>query len=406
MGLIATTLLGTGVFILPQHTLSVAGDMAIWAWALLLMAVLPLAYVFAQLGRRYANAAGPAYFVEQAFGVTAGRTIGLLFLFVVPPGTAAAMIMTLEFVSPLIILTAEQKLLIQLLMMLVLFFINRRGLQLSGKIQLGLTLSIVAVVAAMFIMQLLAPPTARIVQTVQNASAAGGYGGLMAAVGIAIWSFLGIEAITHLASEFRDVKRDFLPATLGGIVLVGIVFIACTWLSMASPEHSLAMVGTFEKLFGDSGRWIIGGLGLVSGFATINVYFSSLSRLAWSFSNDGVLPAPLKKLNRHQTPVIALVTFMSVAALMQVLSYVMALDFITLAEWVNGAFVLIYSASMLAAWKLLPGNQRPAIALGLLVCGIFVICLGEAMIYAVLLMAAIVLAQLASRSGYVRSLKS
>ena len=405
MGLIATTLLGTGVFILPQHTLAVAGEWAIWAWVLLLLAVLPLSYVFAQLGCRYTSAAGPAHFVEQAFGVTAGRTIGLLFLFAVPPGTVAAMIMTLEFVSPLITLSAEQRLLIQLLMLATLFLLNRRGLQLSGKIQLGLTLSIVAVVTAMFLMQLFSSPVATVAAPSRE-WAAESYSGLMAAVAIAIWSFLGIEAITHLAGEFKDVKRDFLPATLGGIVLVGIVFIACTWLSMASPEHRLAMVGTFETLFGDSGRWIIGGLGLISGFATINVYFASLSRLAWSFSNDGVLPASLKTLNRHQIPSTALLAFILISALMQVLSYSMTMDFITLAEWVNGAFVLIYSASMLAAWKLLDKSQRPAILISLLVCAVFIVCLGEAMLYAVLLMATIMLAMQVKHRGYIRRPRS
>ena len=35
IGLIATTLLGTGVFILPQLTIVTAGDKAIWAWVIL-----------------------------------------------------------------------------------------------------------------------------------------------------------------------------------------------------------------------------------------------------------------------------------------------------------------------------------------------------------------------------------
>ena len=142
MGLIATTLLGTGVFIIPQLTIQHAGDHAIWAWVVLLLAILPLAYVFAELGRKFTHAAGPAYFVSQAFGQTAGRIIGLLFLFAVPPGAAAALIMTFKFLDPLITLSAQQAIIAELAVFLLLFFINRRGLQLSGRIQLGLTLII------------------------------------------------------------------------------------------------------------------------------------------------------------------------------------------------------------------------------------------------------------------------
>lgn len=390
MGLIATTLLGTGVFIIPQLTIQHAGDHAIWAWVVLLLAILPMAYVFAELGRKFTHAAGPAYFVSQAFGQTAGRIIGLLFLFAVPPGAAAALIMTFKFLDPLITLSAQQAIIAELAVFLLLFFINRRGLQLSGRIQLGLTLAVLGVVVAMLI-------TAFASNAQPVATESGDSNAVLSAIGLAIWSFLGIEAITHLATEFKDVKKDFLPATLGGITLVGLIFMGCTYLSLLAPDHSLALVGAFELLLGDSGRWIIGALGLISGLATINVYFASLSRLAWSFSNEGVLPSQLQSLNKHQVPAVALLVFILISALMLVLSFIAELDFDALAHWVNGAFVMIYSASMLAAWKLLSTRHRPVIALGLLACGLFIYCLGSAMLYALLLAAVITISLLAQQ---------
>ncbi|WP_370280290.1 L-methionine/branched-chain amino acid transporter [Pontibacterium sp.] len=378
MGLIATTLLGTGVFIIPQLTIQQAGDRAFWAWVILLGAILPLAYVFAELGRKYSHAAGPAYFVGEAFGQTAGRVVGLLFLFAVPPGAAAALIMTFKFLDPIISLTAQQLIGIELLVFMTLFFLNRRGLKLSGRLQLGLTLIILAVVVLMLGAALLTTAAPAEVK-------AGTSDDVLAAIGLAIWSFLGIEAITHLATEFKDVKRDFIPATLGGVALVGLIFIGCTYLSLLAPDHELAMVGAFELLLGESGRWIIGALGLISGLATINVYFASLSRLAWSFSNEGVLPAQLKPLNKHQVPAAALLAFMLISALILVTSFFTELDFAVLAHWVNGVFVLIYGAAMFAAWKLLSHRHRPAIAVGLAACALFVYSLGSSMLYAVLL---------------------
>ncbi|MBQ0785402.1 MAG: L-methionine/branched-chain amino acid transporter [Amphritea sp.] len=385
IGLIATTLLGTGVFILPQLTIVVAGDKAIWAWAILLLGILPLTYVFAELGRRFTHAAGPAYFVDQAFGPLAGRIIGLLFLFSVPPGAAAALIMTFKFLQPVITLSAEQQLCGELLIFLLLFFVNRRGLQLSGKIQMGLTIMILFVVTLMLVMSLVQIPESNATKALSVTTNIGNYNGMMQAIGLAIWSFLGIEAVTHLAGEFKDVKRDFIPATLIGVSLVGLIYIGCTWLSMLAPEHPLAMVGLFEMQFGNSGRWIIGGLGFISGIATINIYFASLSRLAWSFSNDGILPQPLRALNQHRIPSAALITFIVISALMLLLSYLAEMDFTVIAHWVNGSFVVIYTASMLAAWRLLDHRYRPAIIVGLFACGLFIYCLGTAMFYAILL---------------------
>jgi len=382
MGLIATTLLGTGVFILPQLTLQAAGDKAIWAWGFLLLAILPLTLVFAELGRHYTHAAGPAYFTEKAFGALPGRVIGLIFLFAIPPGAAAALIMTFEFLKPLISLTPFQTLMAELSVFFSLFLVNRKGLQLSGRVQLGLTLIILSVVSVMLASLLsssdIQPSGALPVVTDTQI-------GILAAISLAVWSFLGIEAVTHLAGEFKDVKKDFIPACLGGVALVGLIYMACTWLSMLAPENDLAMVGAFSLLLGDGGRWIIGILGLISGFATLNVYLASTSRLAWSFSNEGILPAAMKQLNQYQIPSVALISFISISSAMLILSYLFEMDFVSLAHWVNGCFVMIYTVSMLAAWKLLSARHRPAIVVGLAACLLFIYSLGAAMSYSIIL---------------------
>ncbi|MBB1489132.1 L-methionine/branched-chain amino acid transporter [Oceanospirillum sediminis] len=382
MGLIATTLLGTGVFILPQLTLQAAGDKAIWAWGFLLLAILPLTLVFAELGRHYTHAAGPAYFTEKAFGALPGRVIGLIFLFAIPPGVAGALIMTFEFLKPLISLTPFQTLMAELGVFLSLFMVNRKGLQLSGRIQLGLTLVILSVVSVMLTSLLLSSdiqPSGALPVVTDTQS------GILAAISLAVWSFLGIEAVTHLAGEFKDVKKDFIPACLGGVALVGLIYMACTWLSMLNPENDLAMVGAFSLLLGDGGRWIIGILGLISGFATLNVYLASTSRLAWSFSNEGILPAAMKQLNQYQVPSVALISFISISSAMLILSYLFEMNFVSLAHWVNGCFVMIYTVSMLAAWKLLSARHRPAIVAGLAACLLFIYSLGEAMSYSIIL---------------------
>jgi len=89
-GLLATTLLGTGVFILPQMTISIAGQSSLVSWLILTLAIIPVTLIFARLASLFPHAAGPAYFVEKAFGQIAGRSIGLIFLLIVPLGVPAA----------------------------------------------------------------------------------------------------------------------------------------------------------------------------------------------------------------------------------------------------------------------------------------------------------------------------
>ncbi|MBN0638820.1 L-methionine/branched-chain amino acid transporter, partial [Pseudomonas aeruginosa] len=56
VGLLSTSLLGTGVFAVPALAALVAGDNSLWAWPLLILLVFPIAIVFALLGRHFPGA--------------------------------------------------------------------------------------------------------------------------------------------------------------------------------------------------------------------------------------------------------------------------------------------------------------------------------------------------------------
>ncbi len=56
IGQMSTTLLGTGLFMVPAIAASIAGEQILWAWCALLIAICPIAITFASLGKRYPNA--------------------------------------------------------------------------------------------------------------------------------------------------------------------------------------------------------------------------------------------------------------------------------------------------------------------------------------------------------------
>lgn len=387
-GLLATTLLGTSVFILPQLTVNIAGDWALWAWAILTLTILPVALVFAKLSGRFPHAAGPAYFVEKAFGVTAGRTIGMIFLCIVPLGAPAALIMTYQFVDAIFHLPEQAALWVQLGFIALLFVLNFRGIQLSASLQLALTFCIAFVVSLM--LAGLAGFSAPVINNEQIAQT-GDINLVLSAAGLAFWSFLGIEAMSHLSSDFKRPERDLVPAIMLGTILVGLIYLACTYLVIAIPSDTeLHMVGAFNQLFGGSlgqfGQILIGCLGIAGGLATVNVYTASLTRLIWSFSNDGVLPKFLRKQNQHGIAIRALTLLLAVMSLVLIVSNSTGIDLEQLLNWVNGVFAVIYFASMLAAFKLLERKYFWVTALGCVFCGLMFWGLGQSMAYALLLM--------------------
>ncbi len=50
IGQMSTTLLGTGLFMVPAIAASLAGQQMLWAWWFLLVTVCPIAITFAMLG--------------------------------------------------------------------------------------------------------------------------------------------------------------------------------------------------------------------------------------------------------------------------------------------------------------------------------------------------------------------
>ncbi|GLS82097.1 L-methionine/branched-chain amino acid transporter [Paraferrimonas haliotis] len=384
----ATTLLGTGVFILPQMTIAIAQQQALLAWALLTAMMLPVALVFGRLSGVLPHAAGPAYFVEKAFGLNAGRSIGLIFLLVVPIGAPAALLMTFEFVTSVIPLSGIGLLVGQGLALLSLWLLNRKGLQISAKLQFALTLAIVAVVVTM----LLALSATPLPQVTSHDIEWRNLSPMLQAAGVAFWSFLGIEAMTHLSKEFKDPKRDMLPAMSLGVLLVGVLYLCCCYLLIdIKPGDGLAMVVAFDRLFGGYGALVIGVLGSASGLATVNVYAASTSRLMASFAEQGILPTVLARKNRYGVPMLALTLLLSVNGLVLLFAYLSNQSLHDLISWSNGVFVLIYGASMLAATRLLGRRFRRLAWLGLLPCFALAWGLGWQMLYALAVLAIAVL---------------
>jgi amino acid efflux transporter len=391
-GLMATTLLGTGVFILPQMTIAVADSGALLGWLILTLAIIPVALVFGLLASRFPHAAGPAYFVEKAFGRTAGRTIGLIFLLVIPIGAPAAILMTFQFMNALVPLHNGWQLVAELFVVLMLLGLNIRGIQVSAKLQFGLTLVIVAVVAILFGASGLNSEQLESFNQASHPQVST----VMLAMGIGFWSFLGIEAMTHLASDFRRPDKDMLPAILMGTVLVGVIYLACTFLLLMVPsdKSGVAMISAFDYLLNDSflhgyGAQIIGVLGIASGLATVNVYAGSAARLLWSFSKEGILPKYFVVLNRHGVPFRALFAILATMALVIVLTFYSNQDLEKLIAWSNGVFVIIYLLAMLSAVKLLSKRYLPLVVASCLFCVGIGIALADNMLYAVLLVAVI-----------------
>ncbi len=380
IGLLSTSLLGTGVFAVPALVAEQSQGDSLWAWPLLIALVFPIAIAFASLGRHFPNAGGAAHFVKLAFGPRLARVTGWLFLSVIPVGLPAAMQIAAGFWQAAFGLSADGLLLVQLLTLAAIWLLGIRSAGSSATIQTLIALLVVLLVAAIWWKGQIAPsqiPWPALTQ-VHGAQ-------MLDALAVMFWCFVGLEAFAHLATEFKSPERDFPRALLIGMLLAGAVYWGCTVAVLhfgAYGPHQAAtasLPGIVVRLFGEHALWLACIVGYLACFASVNIYTQGFARLVWSQAPEG---SRLARLSTARAPVNALSLVVACCLLCCLLIYWLQLPLSELIVYANGIFILIYLLCMLAGWRLLHGRSRVMASIGSVLCVALLLTLGWKSLYA------------------------
>ena len=387
VGLLSTSLLGTGVFAVPALAALVAGNNSLWAWPVLILLVFPVAIVFAILGRHFPSAGGVAHFVGMAFGPRMERVTGWLFLSVIPVGLPAALHIATGFGQALFGWHDEQLLLAELGTLAIVWWVGSRGASSSANLQtLVAALIVVLIVAIWFAGNItVADIPFPAINDIDHSQ-------LFAALSVMFWCFVGLEAFAHLASEFKRPERDFPRALMIGLLLAGTVYWACTVLVLhfnAFGEDKAAaasLPGIVVKLFGVKALWVACVIGYLACFASLNIYIQSFARLVWS--QAGYKPeSRLARLSKRQLPMNALNAVLGCCVLSSLGIYLLDINLDALIIYANGIFIMIYLLCMLAGCRLLKGRYKALAVVGGVLCLLLLAMVGWKSMYAIVMLA-------------------
>lgn len=383
VGQLSTTLLGTGLFMIPAIAANLAGEWSLWAWIILFLAICPIALTFAILGKQYPNAGGTAYFVKQAFNRRAERSVAWLFLSVLPVGLPAALTLAGGFGKALLPEVMANQYFAEVLSLLLILALTLLGSKSSSQFQALIAFGIFALVAVFFWQgDILLPDIA---MPALNASSIVPLGSALA---VMFWCFVGIEAFSHMGEEFKNPQRDFPIAIILGCFVAGFIYWACSVviLKFHAFEPNVAAHSSIpwlsEQLLGDKVSIMITVIGYFACFASINLYTQSMIRLVWAQSRDYQPHSRLAQLSKRGVPTratyaVAAVLFISIS-----LSHIVNLDLELLVKLANSVFVLLYLLAMFSAFRLLTGWAKYLAGFSTLLCTVVFICLGWSMLYA------------------------
>ncbi|MGE6791428.1 L-methionine/branched-chain amino acid transporter [Pseudomonas guineae] len=392
IGLLSTSLLGTGIFVIPALAATVAGEASLWAWMILIALVLPVAFTFAQLGRRFPHAGGAPHLIGRAFGPRMERLSALLFLAVLPVGLPAALNIASGFWQALFDLSQNQALIIQLTTLAAILLLGQRPAKASGLLQGAIAVGVISTIALIWWVGDLPTSSQPLLPPIS-----GSWHLLPAALGVMFWCFVGIEAFTHMGEEFKNPERDFPLALLFGVLLAGLVYWACSVAVLSFHAYgdvqtdAASLPRLLDLLLGEKARWLAATVGYLACFASMNVYMQGFARLIWSLADEGKLPNSLAQRNHHGVPARALLLVVLACALCAVLASVLNLTVDDLIRYANGNFVLVYLLSMAAGWVLLRGIWRWLAAFSALLCALVLLMLEMDAGYALALLAVLAL---------------
>ncbi|OBT14001.1 L-methionine/branched-chain amino acid transporter [Vibrio sp. UCD-FRSSP16_10] len=384
IGQMSTTLLGTGLFMVPAIAASIAGENILWAWWLLIIAVCPIAFTFAALGKRYPNAGGASYFVKLAYGSRLEKVIALLFISVIPVGVPAAIAIAGGFAQQFLPQSLSQPITAQLIVVALLMVVNFSGSKVSSQFQTGIAIGVVVLVGLFVYLG-----DITVSDTLPQSIPSHDLAPIGQAIAVMFWCFVGIEAFAHMGEEFKRPERDYPIAILVGCLIAGAIYYLFSTVILKHHAYGTQQLNTTSVpylsnlLLGSNVSWLINLTGFLACFATINLYTQSLSRMIWSLAREYRPDSAITRLSRKGVPIKATAIVgitLALSCLFGALSGIEIDLFLTLA---NGIFVMIYLFAMLSALKLLNGGGRYLAGLSIVLCVLVLFSIGLAALYAI-----------------------
>ena len=235
-------MVGAGIYVLVGH---VAGSAGVWAPLAFLIAglvALPSALTFAEMSTRMPEAAGEVAYVERGFGWSLAIATGLA---VVVTGTVSAAAVLRGGVGYLTSVVPIDPTLAILGLGLVLTVVAILGVVESLVVIALLTLAEVSGLIAVIWAGFAAEPAAQ-----WGAGGAIPWAGVLGAVTLCIFAFIGFEDMVNMAEEVHRPSRTMPIAIIGALSLTALLYAGVSFAAvrstsveaLATSEQPLALV--------------------------------------------------------------------------------------------------------------------------------------------------------------------
>ncbi len=308
-GLVVGSIVGTGVFTMPA-VLAGAGTMSLVVLGVIAVGALLLGVLFGQLTRRVANSDGGVYaYARHEFGDFAGYLVGWCYWIQSWAGNAAIVSSWVFYVDALFHITPNGmgNWGIAMVGLWVPAVVNLVGVRQMAWFQnltvvlKFLPLLFVGVVGWFFVRSANFGPF--------NASGGSLYSGIGIAAGVALFSFIGVEAAAVTAKRVRDPRRNVGRASITGTAASAVLYVLVSAAVMGLVAHhglvnnGAPFVNAFESIF-SQGAWagrLVAVLAVISGIGALNGWTLIVTETSRAIAKDDLFPRPFAWADHKDT---------------------------------------------------------------------------------------------------------
>jgi APA family basic amino acid/polyamine antiporter len=403
--IVVGTIIGSGIFLVPSEMMRDTGSSTLVYLAWIVGGLLSLfgAMTYAELGAMLPYAGGEYVYLRGAYGDTTAFLYMWTWFAVAKPASIAAVTIglarTLEFFPAFHWLTAQVPgvcgplplLWSQVFAIAVTWLItglNYLGIKKAGDFQLVFTLlkGILILVVAGFCFASAAGSWGNFATSLPHAT--GGFGGFMLAIIATLWAYDGWNDLTMVAGEVRHPERSLPIALIGGLFIVGVLFMATNAaIQYILPAAQIAAserpaVAALSVVAGPGGAGFVAAAMALSIFVTLNGTVMSGARVPFAAARDRLFFRQFAHIHpRFQSPSTSLMVqgLLSTVLLLFLSQFQQHFELAVFAEWL---FYMLTTTTVFVYRRRHPDLARPYRVWGYpLLPALFVICAAVVLVY-------------------------
>lgn len=399
--IVAGSMIGSGIFIVSADIVRNVGSSGwlVAVWLITGFMTITAAVSYGELSGMFPKAGGQYVYLREAYNPLIAFLYGWAFFAIIQTGTIAAVgVAFSKFLAYLVPAVSEDNVVMSLgfikispaqfvsiFIIVVLTYINSRGVQ-SGKI-IQSTLTVIKIVSlfgliifGLFLMK----------SEVWNANWAnawdlhkllpgggvesyltvGAFGAIAAAMVGSIFSSDSWNNVTFIAGEMKNPQRNIGLSLFLGTLIVTVIYVSANLMYLAVlPLGEIAFaakdrvgVAASHVIFGESGTIIIAVMIMISTFGCNNGLILSGARVYYTMAKDGLFFKKAAELNKFSVPQWALWVQCALASI-----WCLSGKYGDLLDMVSFVVVLFYMLTIVGIFilrKQRPEASRPYKAFG------------------------------------------